>query len=88
MENFFWTVIPKIISVSGNLLQMMKLWVNLKSAILKCNAIIAKAVMSKPSAVFNFAVVGWIGVLKLLLISWYVEYQISEIAAPESIKAL
>ena len=36
---------------------MMELWVNLKSAILKCNAIIPKVVIGEPSAVFNFAVV-------------------------------
>ena len=58
MENFFRMSIPKISSVSGNLLQMTKLWVNLKSAILKCNAVIPKAVIGEPSAVFNFAVVG------------------------------
>ena len=44
--------------MSGNLPQMMKLWVVLKSAILKCNAVIPKAVIDKPSAVFNFVVVG------------------------------
>ena len=56
---------PKIILVSGNLLQIIKLWVNLKSAILKCNVVIPKAVISGPSAVFNLAVVSCIGVLKL-----------------------
>ena len=50
--------IPKIISVSGNLSQITKLCVNLKSAILKCNAVIPKVVIGEPSAVFNFAVVG------------------------------
>ena len=30
IENFFWTSIPKIISVSGNLSQVTKLWVNLR----------------------------------------------------------
>ena len=58
MENFFQMSIPKIISVSGNLLQIMKLCANLKSAILKCNAVIPKVVIDEPSAVFNFAVVG------------------------------
>ena len=58
MENFFRMSIPKIISVSGYLLQITKLCVNLKSAILNCNAIIPKAVIGKLLAVFNFAVVG------------------------------
>ena len=48
---------PKIISVPGSLLQIMKLWVNLKSAILKCNAVIPKAAIVEPLAVFNLAVV-------------------------------
>ena len=50
--------IPKISSVSNNLSQMTKLWVNLKCAILKCNAVIPGAVIIEPSAVFNLAVVG------------------------------
>ena len=52
--------------MSGNLLQITKLCVNLKSAILKSNAVIPKAVIHEPLPVFNLAVVGWIGVLKLL----------------------
>ena len=48
--------------------QMTKLCVNLKSAILKCNAVIPKVVRGEPLAVFNFAVVGQSGVLKLLSI--------------------
>ena len=67
---------------------MTKLWVNLKSAILKCNAVTPRPVIGEPSAVFNFAVVSWTGVLKLLSMYWYVEYLIREMAAPESIKAL
>ena len=55
----------KMISVSSNLLQIMKLWVNLNSTILKCSAVIPKAIIGIPSAVFNFAVVGCIGILKL-----------------------
>ena len=47
-----------------------------------------RAVIGEPLAVFNLAVVGWMGVLKLLSMCWYVEYLISEMAAPESIKAL
>ena len=65
-----------------------KIMGDLKSAILKCNAIIPRAVIREPLAVFNLAVVGRIGVLKLLSVCWYVEYLISEMAAPESIKAL
>ena len=76
------------VSVSGNLLQMMKLWVDLKSAVLRGSTVIPKAVIGEPSTVFNLAVVGCIGVLKLLSMCWYVEYQRSEIAAPESIRAL
>ena len=57
---------PKIISESGSLLQIMKLWVNLKSALLKCNAVIPSAVIGELLAVFNFVVVVCIGVLKLI----------------------
>ena len=88
IENFFWTSIPKIISVSSNLLQMMKLWVNLKSAILRCSTVIPNVVIGEPSAVFNWVFVGCIWVLKLLSTNWYVECLISEIAAPESMRAL
>ena len=80
--------ILKIISVSGNLLQRTKLCVNLKSAILKCSAVIPRAVISEPSAVFDLAVVGQMGILKLLSMWWYVEYLISEIMAPKSVRAL
>ena len=48
--------IPKISSASGNLFQITKIWVNLKSAILKCNAVIPRNVISELSAVFNLAV--------------------------------
>ena len=74
--------------MSGNLLQMMKLWVNLKSAILRSSAVIPQAVTGEQSTVFNLAVVGCIGVLKLSSMYWYIEYLRSEIAAPESIRAL
>ena len=77
-----------MISVSGNLSQIMKLRVNLKSSILKCSTVIPKAVIGEPSAMINFAVVGCIGVLKRSSMCWYVEYQRSETAAPESIRAL
>ena len=56
---------PKLISVSGSLLQITKLWVNLKSTILKCKAVIPKAVIGEPLAAFIIAAVGCIGVLKL-----------------------
>ena len=74
--------------MSGNLLQILKLLVNLKSAILKCNAVIPKGVIGELSVVFNLVVVGCIGVLKLPLKFLYVEYLRSEIAVPESIRAL
>ena len=48
---------------------MMKLWVNLKSAIPICSAVIPNAVIGELSTVFNLVVVGCVGVLKLLLIS-------------------
>ena len=48
---------------------MMKLWVNLKSAILRCSAVTPNAVIGEPSAVFNLVFVGCIGVLKLLSMS-------------------
>ena len=44
--------------MSGNLLQRTKLCVNLKSAILRCSAVLPNAVISESSAVFNLAVVG------------------------------
>ena len=87
-ENFFCTSMPKIISVSGNLSQMMKLYVNLNGAILTWRAVIPNAVIGNPSAVFNVVVIGWIGVLKLSSMSWYVEYLLSDIAGPESMRAL
>ena len=63
MENFFCMSMSKIISLSESLLQITKLWVNLNSAILKCKAVIPRAVIGEPSAVFNLAVVGCVGVL-------------------------
>ena len=50
-------------SVSGNWLQIIKLCVNLNSAILRCNAVAPIADIGEPSGVFNLAVVGCIGVL-------------------------
>ena len=54
---------PKMSSVSGSQSQIMKLWVNLKLAILRCNADVPSADIGEPSAVFNLAVVGCMGVL-------------------------
>ena len=51
-------------SVSGSWLQIIKLCVNLNSAILRCNAVAPSADIGEPSAVFNLAVVGCIGVLQ------------------------
>ena len=66
LKTSFEHLCQKIISVSGSLLQIMKLWVNLKLAILECSAVIPRAVIGEPLAVFNFAVVGCIEVAKLL----------------------
>ena len=74
--------------MSCNLLQITKLWVNLKPAIHRCSVVIPKAVIGELSTVFNLAVVGCIGVLKLSSMCCYTEYLRSEIAAPESIRAL
>ena len=53
----------KISSVSGNWSQIIKLRVNLKSAIHRCSVVDSKVVMGEPSAVFSFAAMGCIGVL-------------------------
>ena len=52
----------KISSVLGNWLQIIKLCVNLKSAIHRCNTVDPKVVIGEPSAVFNLAAVGCMGV--------------------------
>ena len=62
-ENFFCMSVLKIISVSGSLLQITKLWVNLNSTILRYKAVIPRAAIGEPSVVFNLAVVGCMGVL-------------------------
>ena len=67
---------------------MMKLWENLKSAILSWNVIIPNAVIGDPSAVFRCIIVAHIAVFKLLSVFWYIEYMTGEMAAPESIRAL
>ena len=54
---------PKMSSVSGNWLQIIKLCVNLNSAFLRCNAVDPIAGIGERLAVFNLAVVGCIGVL-------------------------
>ena len=53
---------PKMSSVSGSCLQIIKLCVNVNSAILRCNAVTPRVDIGEPSAVFNLAVVGCIGV--------------------------
>ena len=58
---------PKIISISGSLLQITKLWVNLNSAVHKCRAVMPKAVIGEPSVVFNLAVVCCMGGLETVL---------------------
>ena len=50
-------------SVSGSWSQIMKLCVNLNSAIHKWIAVDPNTVMGEPSAVLNLAVVGCMGVL-------------------------
>ena len=50
-------------SVSGNLLQMMELCVNLNFAMCKCRAVVPIADIGDLLAVFSVAVVGCIGVL-------------------------
>ena len=47
----FWKLIAQII----------KLWVNLNSAIHKCSAVDPNAIIGEPSAVLSLAVVGCIG---------------------------
>ena len=54
---------PKMSSVSGSWLQIIKLCVNLNSAIHRCNAVDPSADIGEPSPVFNLAVVGCISVL-------------------------
>ena len=54
---------PKISSVSGSWSQIMKLCVNLKSAVQRCSAVVPKVIMGEPSAVFSLAAVGCMGVL-------------------------
>ena len=53
----------KVSSVSGSWSQIMKLCVNLKSAIHRCSAVDPKAIMGEPSAVLSLAAVGCMGVL-------------------------
>ena len=53
----------KISSVSGSWSQIMKLCVNLKSAICRCSAVDPKVIMADPSAVLSLAGVGCMGIL-------------------------
>ena len=53
----------KMSSVSGSWLQIIKLCVNLNSAICRCRAVDPSADIVESSAVFNLAVVGCMGVL-------------------------
>ena len=56
-------LMPKINSMLGNWLQIIKLCVNLKSAINRCNAVDPKVTMGEPFAVFSLAAMGCMGVL-------------------------
>ena len=62
-RELFCISMPKISSVLGSLLQIIKLCVNLNSAILKCRAVMPKADIREPSPVFNLDVVHCMGVL-------------------------
>ena len=53
----------KMSSVSGYWLQIMKLCLNLKSAMHRCNAVDPKVVIGEPFAVFSLAAMGCTGVL-------------------------
>ena len=63
MKTFFCILMPKMSTVSGSWLQIMKLHVNLNSAIYKCSAVDPNAVMGEPSEVLSLAVVGCVGIL-------------------------
>ena len=54
---------PKMSSVSGSWSQIMKLCVNLNSAIHKSSAVDPKAIIGELSEVLSLAVVGCMGVL-------------------------
>ena len=54
---------PKISYVSGNWSQIMKLCVNLKSAICRCSAVDPKVITGVPSVVLSLVAVGCMGVL-------------------------
>ena len=54
---------PKISFVSGNWSQIIKLCMNLKSAIHRCSAVDPKVVIGEPSAVLSLAAVSCMGVL-------------------------
>ena len=53
----------KISSVSGSWSQIVKLCVNLKSAIHRCSAVDPNVIMGEPSAMLSLATVGCMGVL-------------------------
>ena len=67
---------------------MIKLWENLKSAILSFSLIIPNDVIGDPSAVFSCFEVTCIAVFKLLSMVCYIEYLTREMTAHESIRAL
>ena len=53
----------KMSSVSGSWSQIIKLWVNLNSAIHRCSAVDPNAIIGEPSVVLSLAVVGCMGIL-------------------------
>ena len=54
---------PKISHVSSNWSQIMKLCMNLKSAIRRCSTVDPKVVMGEPLALLSLAAIGCMGVL-------------------------
>ena len=86
--NFFCTVMPNSSSVLGSLSHTMKLWENLKSAILSWSIIIPSTVIGDQSAIFRCTHVVCIAVFKLLSMFWYVEYLTREMIAPKSMRTL
>ena len=88
MDYFFCTSMPNSSSVLGSLSHMLKVYENLKSAIVSWSVVILNAVIGDPSAVFSCINVACIAVLQLLSMVWYVEYLTRKMTASESMRAL
>ena len=63
MKTSFQYLCQKMSSVLGSWSQIIKLCVNLNSAIHKCSAVDPNSIICEPSAVLSLAVVGCMGVL-------------------------